>query len=346
MSFNIANWTNIDGKGNRADYRNPMHRALIRGAVNHFFKEQSEATAKAAKAATDAQIATLQHFGKSENFPTSILETMSRFREAPAYDAAFERIFRVMDMTSYRRDAFSIEDVADGLTFDQVPVGEKARVYGMAGAKATVPFAQYAAGLNWHMTLFDDEEYYKMEDMAASFTTKAAFSRAYVAYQLIEAIGSGINLAWQAVDPSGVATSNENYNAIRDYITINKAVDTLFANNKDKGYGVTPQSEFVLLYPYQLEYRIGRAMGVRNMNISGSLPGVVRNITAVPTIMLTDATSYYVTLPGNKTQWGDRQRLTLMEETDALSYSQLMVGWMRFGGAIGDTEQFVRCATS
>lgn len=185
-----------------------------------------------------------------------------------------------------------------------------------------------------------------MEDMAANFVTKYYEDRAGIAYALIEAISSGINLSWQAVTPSGVATSNENYEAIRDFNTMNKAVETLFTNNRSKGYGITPNTQFTLLYPFQLRGRIQRALGVKNMNISGAQAGMNYNLVPVESIMLTDATKYYVVLPGHNAQWGNRMNLTIMREEDALSYSEIAVGWGRYGGAIGDTAQFVRAATS
>jgi hypothetical protein len=339
MKGKIVNWGNIDSKGTKADWSNPEHRKLIVGALQHFSKQYHEAC-------LGFRMAQTQHFGKSENFPTSILQVMDKFRESLAFDNAWEQIFKVHDFTDYRRDGFKIATVGDGLTFKKVAKGDKADVYSMGGEEITVPFNMYGGALGWHKTLFDDEEYYTMEDMAFTFVNKAAEDRAANAYALIEAIGSGINLAWQAVTPASVATSNENYDAIRDFNTINKAVQNLFDNNRSKGYGVSTNTRFKLLYPYQLRSRIQRALGMRNMNISGDQPGMVYNVDPLETIGLSSATSYYVCLPGAKTQWGDRMRLTIETEMDALSYSEIAVGWQRFGGGIGDTQQFVRCATS
>lgn len=336
----IMNWYNIDGKGARCDYRNPEHRKLMRGALQHFFNESQ----KTAKEHHRKMVAQMQAFGTSGDFPTSILDVMDKFNESVSFDNAWESIFKMHDMTDSNRNGFDILTVGDGLTFAKVPTGDKARVYSMAGEKITVPFAMYGGGLGWHRTLFDDEEYYTMEDMAQTFANKWQEDRSANVYALIEAISSGINLSWQAVTPSGVATSNENYDAIRDFNTIMKAVETLFDNNRSKGYGVSPNTRFKLLYPYQLRKRIWRAMGMRNANISGDLAGVSYNIDPLETVGLTATDKYYVILPGAKAQFADRMRLTVERETDALSYSEIAVGWGRYGGGIGDTQQFVRCA--
>jgi hypothetical protein len=39
-------------------------------------------------------------------------------------------------------------------------------------------------------------------------------------------------------------------------------------------------------------------------------------------------------------------RLTIYNKFDEESYTDIAVGWGRFGGAIGDSDQFARCATS
>jgi hypothetical protein len=38
--------------------------------------------------------------------------------------------------------------------------------------------------------------------------------------------------------------------------------------------------------------------------------------------------------------------LTIYDKFDEMSYSDIMVGWQRYGGAIGETNQVRKCALS
>jgi hypothetical protein len=38
--------------------------------------------------------------------------------------------------------------------------------------------------------------------------------------------------------------------------------------------------------------------------------------------------------------------LTIYDQFDILSYADTMAGWMRYGGAVGDTDQIARCAVA
>lgn len=325
----IANW-------GRVDIASAECRRYVRAALQHFMDEPLQKDAKAV----------MQHFASTGDFPTSVLDVLRTFQQGDYYDAAFEQVFDVIDMTGSERNGFELLDVEDGLTFEVVPEGQKAKIFKFGGAKATVSFSMIGAGLGWHRRLFDDREYWNLERNAITFRNKWYSKRASTAYALIDAIGSGQNLAWQAVTPAGVANTDQNYNAIRDINTINKACETILLAADTKGYGVTPQSRFVLLAPIQLMARITRALGLLNASISGAQRGLVYNVTPQYTTGLADSTKYYVCLPGQKAIFADRMRLTIFDRFDAESYSDISVGWGRYGGAIGDVTQFQRCATS
>jgi len=328
----VADWSKVDI--NSSD-----DRKQIFGALQHFMNAANPAYDKAGKAL-------MQHFATSDDFPTSVLEVLKKFQTTTFYDNAFEQVFDMADFTSSNRNGFEILDVEDGLTFAEVPIGEAAKIYKFGGAKTTVSFNRYGAGLGWDRTLFDDKEYWTLENNAIAFRNKWYSSRAEYAYALIDAIGVGQNLAWQAVTPANVANTNENYNAIRDINTINAACLEILTDLKDKGFDVSPSTPFVLLAPIQLKARILRAMGLLNSGISGTQRGLVYPVTPHFTLGLTSSTTYYVCVPKIKAIFADRMLLTIFDKFDPQTYSDISVGWGRYGGTIGDTEQFQRCATS
>lgn len=327
----VKDWSAIN-------FHDATSRELLRGALNHFLQVPQ----------TNPEVqAAIRHFGSTGDFPTSVLQVLEKYNIEASYDEGWREIFDVRDFTGSARNGFEILDVEHGLSFNKVKIGEKAQIFKMAGAKVTVNFSMYGGGLGWHRTLFDDREYWTLEDNARAFRNTAAKDRAQVYYDLIDAVNASQDLAWQAVTPASLSTADANYNAIRDFNTINTACQTILLAVKDKGYGVTARSPFVILAPIQLMPRINRAMGLLNAGISGAgFTGVQYNVRVIYTMMTSSSTKYYVCLPKIKNKAGIRMNLTVYEEFDATSYSDIAVGWERHGGAIGDITQFQRCATS
>ena len=62
--------------------------------------------------------------------------------------------------------------------------------------------------------------------------------------------------------------------------------------------------------------------------------------------MLVDTTKYYVIFPKKKIKGANRMDLTIFSDFDIEAYTDIAVGWQRYGGAIAETKQIVRCSTS
>jgi len=317
--------------------RDPETLGNIREALNAFLRKPPERLG----AARDIRAA-----ATSDDFPASVLPSIRRFQETPYYDDGWESIFDVLDFTNSNRNGFEILDIEDGLSFEAVPEGQKAKVYKVAGDKTTVTFDMYGGGLGWSRRLIDDEEYWALDNAVSAFRNRWYSSRSATAYALLEALDSAYNVTWQAAVPASLASTADNYAAVRDIETINYACYKILDAVKDKGYGALPSTPFVLLYPFALAARIRRALGLLNASIAGDFQGVQANVVPVPTIGLSTTTKYYVALPGNKLIWGDRMNLSVFDEFDPASYSDVQYGWGRYGGAIGDSSQIRCCATS
>lgn len=289
--------------------------------------------------------ARLQAFGYKGDFPAEILPVLDRFNQTPYYDMGYELIFDIRDFTGTNLSGFDILDVSSGLTFSLVKPGGKAKVYKMSGSKVSVSFDMYGGGLSWNKLLLDDKQYWTLEDNAIQFRNVAYQSRAQDFYDLIEAVAATYDVSWTAVDGSIPATS-DSYIPIRDANTINAACLAIITRLKDLGMGVNPQSTFILLAPEALRGRITRALAYYQQAMAGSPNRIAYNIQPVFTLMLTSTTDYYVMIPKGKIKGGYRMNLTLMGMTDILSYTDTVVGWMRYGGAIAETKQISRCKTS
>ena len=288
-------------------------------------------------------VAKVQEFTAASDFPTSILPIIQKYDQLTYYDNAYEQVFDVRDFSGLRRNGFDLQDIANNVQFNATPLGSKAKLYQMSGTRTHVYFERYAGGLNWDRTLFDDEEYLTIESLTKAYRNAAFQARAAVFFALIEAVGAAQNIAWQA-SPDALAAATKGYLASRDAATMNLAAETIILNVLNRGYGVTPaNTTFVVLCPLQLRGRIKNALNISYDNPSAG-PAIDYKFQQITTTMLQTTDVYYVILPRNKMIAGYRMDLTTFTDFDILSYTDAQVGWMRYGGAIGDTQQLQRCA--
>ncbi len=336
MSKIISDWRKFEKLGG---IRKPEAIHALGGALQAFMLEPEQ---PAFKSDVQNALAQAQAFGTSADFPTSVLEVMRKYQLTTYFDTAYEQVFDILDMRNSNRNSFEILDIQDALSFSLVPEGMKAKVYGMSGEKATVSLDMYGGGLSWSRRLFDDKEYWTIENNAIAFRNKWYSTKASNFYALIEALGAAQNIAWQNPDPAGVANTNENYTCIRDIETINLACQTILVNCRNKGYGITPNTEFKILAPIQLKGRLSRALGLVQQPFAGSVSRTYYNVSPIYTLSLEATDVYYVILPKQKLLGANRQDLTIFSKFDELSYSEIAVGWGRYGGAIGDSEQLHR----
>jgi hypothetical protein len=320
------------------NFATPEDRAKVFAALNYFASGKGRA---------DRVARAMQAFATPGDFPASILPMIEKFAATPAYDEGWKEIFDFRDMTSTKRNGFTLRDVEDGLAFEKTPLGKKAKIYGFSGSETTVNYDTFMAGLGWPRQLMDDEDFWGMEDNARTFVNRYYEHQAAVHYALLEALSDSQNILWQAPDPSGLAATDTLYTANRDAQTLNKAAETIALKIKDKGYGLTAANTlYKVVTPIQIVGRLNKALGLMLQGFAGSPNQVSYKFKIVPTTMLTVTTKYYVAVPGLKAKGGERMRLTVFDKFDPESYSDIGVGVGRYGSAIGDQEQFQRCSIS
>lgn len=322
----IKDWTKFDPL-------NKDHQALLGRNLGKFMAEpirQPELRGALAK---------VREFGTPQDFPASVLEVLERFHLTTQFDNGYEQIFNVRDYTGSKRNGFDMMDVQSGLTFEKKVIGDKIIVAKpFAGPKAHVYFDFYGGGLGWHRQLFDDEEYWTIEDNAIEFRNKAYATRAQVFYTLIEAVGALGAIAWQA-HPDGVAAGVPGYLAGRDVATFNAAALQIIQSVANKGYGVTGENaRFIVLVPETLRFRAKNAVAYLGNNYQNNIPNAY-NFTVISSTMITHP---WCILPKIKLVAGYRMDLQIFTSFDMLSYTEAAAGWMRYGGAIGDTDQVVQ----
>jgi len=304
--------------------------AQVLGAINAYI----EAPAKIGSALLAAGV---REFTSAADWPATVKALIEKYHAGvEEIDVGYEKVFDVLPFQNTTEDGFDILDVQSGLTFGLVRPGKKAKIYKVSGSKVSVSFDLYGGALEYLQTWFMDQKYWLIEDQTAEFRLSWYRDKATILYALIDAIAAGQNLAWQ-----GAGTDT----LLRDIETINAACAQILSDCKSKGINATPNSPFVILAPVQLRGRIDAALnyvGGRSLASQRSLYA----IEAVYTMNLSDATKYYVALPGRKAKMGNRMDLQVFTELDIMAFATKAVGWGRYGAAIGEVDQFQRCATA
>jgi len=286
----------------------------------------------------EMQNARIQAFSIPSNFPVyeKAIDVVEKFHLMPEYDNGYEQVFNVKNFEGSKASGFDVMDMVSGLTFNEVKIGEKLKVYQMAGAKERCYFSFYGGALGWHRSLFEDQEYWLIEDNAIEFRNKAYGTRASVFYGLLEA-AADLKGCCSAV-PADCTDCHQDANSIAK--SINYAATRILRNVSGKGYNVSPAGvNLIVLIPLELTGRVRQALGVRTQAFGESPLVINYNFTIIPSMMLTNTNRIMVILPKRKILAGYRMDLKLFDDFDILSYTDTVAGWMRYGGCIGDLDQ-------
>lgn len=351
----IKDWTKVDHiklfGGEFGEGKDPQHQKAVMRALQFFFSLPNDRIPvefkddeKFLKKKEGFEKARMQYFATLNDFPATAKEVIDKYHLLAVYDNGFEQIFNMRDYTGSRRDGFSIDTIQSGLTFRKMLTGEKLHVYQFSGDREYVYFDYYGGALGWDRKLFENQEWWGLEENAIEFRNEAYRIRAATFYALLEAVAAlkAGDIAWQP-SPDALAAGTRGYQAQRDAATMNLAAQTILLACQASGYGISAQNvSFVILAPLQLRGRIKRALGV-NYDVQGPIPVIDWNFSTVITTMLTVTDHYWVILPKRKIVGGDRMNLTTYADFDMLSRTDSAAGWMAFGGAVADIAQMERC---
>lgn len=335
MKSNIFNldWSSFD-------YRDPVQRRKLAGALqafvalpNKFVPSRFAKVAEFLAAHKQIQEFTLM----SDGYPNEkAIDVVEKFHMATEYDNGYEQIFDVRDFSNTKASGFDVSAVRSGLTFNEIIPGEKAKVYQFQGAKYRCYFCYYAGALGWHRQVFEDGDWWTIEDNAMAFRSAAYSSRAGIYYALLEA----------AADASGCCTVAEidcsdcSERARNVANAINACATSILEKVRNRGYNLNPATtQFVVLTPLRLRGIVKEALSVKTQAFDGSTPIVDYAFQQVTSMMLSRTNRVMVILPKRTLKIGYRMDLTLFDNFDILSYTDTVAGWMRHGGCIGDIDQ-------
>lgn len=335
--FNL-NWEEFD-------YKDPEQCKQLAGAMqffcampNKFVPGRLSKVKEFVEGHKAVHTAQMQMFTLPSDFPTyeKAIEVAEKFHITTDYDNGYEQIFDVKNFEGTKASGFDVSDVESGLAFRMVLPGEKLKVYQMEGEKERCYFSYYGGALGWFRGLFDDQEWWTIEDNAIEFRNKAYSHRASIFYALIEAAATLKGCC--AVVPANCTDCHADALSIAN--SLNYAAQTILENTKDKGYNLNPATtQFIVLAPLQMNGRIKQALGVRTQAFGDSTRVSNFGFVHITSLMLTSPTRVFVILPKKKLKAGYRMNLSLFDDFDILSYTDTVAGWMRYGGCIGDLDQ-------
>ena len=335
--FNL-NWQDFD-------YRNPEDRKQLAGALQFymatpdtFIPNRLSKVQEFVKNHKSFQDQKIQAFGIPSNFPTyeKAIDVVKKFQLMPEYDNGYEQIFDIRDFSGTKASGFDMAAVVSGLTFREVKEGEKLKVYQMRGAKERVQFCYYGGALGWHRRLFDDGDWWTLEDNAIEFRNKAYSHRAATYYGLLEAAADEKGCCKTIPSDCEDCTSDARSIAA----SLNFAATDILVKAAARGLSVdVAGTTFIVLAPLQLRGRIRYALGQQMQAFADSEKLIDYNFKLITSMMLTQTDRILVILPGRTLKIGYRMDLTLFDDFDILSLTDTVAGWMRHGGCIGDIDQ-------
>lgn len=250
-------------------------------------------------------------------------------------DLGWTNLFRFVDMRGGNQDTFEIVTGEFGIAFKQRAPGEKTEIWRLpTETELPVKFITYSAGAG----ILDDwltyNKWWRVEEVIAEFRSKAWAKQADDHYGLLTALDSSINVAHESGDDLGTAT-------------LNKAGASIYRALADRGVSAStplwivtsPEKRGEILRMLEatqgsliVAYQNGQPIAI-------SVAGVIAT-TRIPS----NATSYYLVLPGQKLARGTWMDLSIEEDRDIYKRAQDWVGTMKYNAIIGDTAQVRRVA--
>lgn len=249
--------------------------------------------------------------------------------EDPLLNFGFEELFTFVDMRKSGQTSFDIIDVQNLITFEELKSGKPMKVYGVSDAKATVNKLGFGAAIGILDDWIDYNQYWNLNQAALEARSQYHSKMGTDHYAVLVAISSDQNQAF----------------ATDDITTINNACGQIFTDLDGKGFTITGNEVFELRANILLKAKIEKAFASTfNDPISGANQ-LVHTLNRKYTTKLSAAT-YYVTLPGRKSQRGVWKDLSAESDRDILIRGTDVAYYGEYNVAIGEEDQHRRCSLS
>ncbi len=248
-------------------------------------------------------------------------------------DRGYEVIFREFNMRSSTNRTFNLLNVTGGVTYQQIEPGEQAEMTRVPASTLTpVTGLRFIGGY----TILDDwlkfNEYYMIEQLTEEAEDSWWDDKATIFYNLMVALSSGIN---EAFDTSIAKT-------------INNGIVNLIAALVAKGVRrVNSNSSFIITCNEADRYVILEALTATFSTPNTNRVPVIYNIQAVVPTTKVASGNFYISLPLGKNgrgEWEDFNARPVQRDELKLGADHVWTGM--YNGIIAEEDQHRRCATS
>lgn len=251
----------------------------------------------------------------------------------PDMDTGYTAIYDMVDMRSSILDSFDILDANQGITFSQVKSGEKVKIRrAVTDSKFSVPVCTFADGVGIEDDWLRFQKWWMVSDTVAEFNAKAWDKKASWHYDLLSALSTGVNVAFNVSDTQ----------------TLNEAAAKILRAVRGKGYGANQNAGFVIVCAPEDVGRVTKMLtataGTLQVAYNANVQPVNVHVSQVvaTTYIPANIGGYYLVLPGRKLKRGDWKDLTVESERNIYVRANDYVGTFQSNAAIGDTDQVAR----
>lgn len=311
----MFDWSKIKDISNDDDKK-----ALIVDAANSFMEKINK-----------TKVAGTKLSGADPNLQGQIPVVLVMSDTVKSPDRGYELLFDEQDLRQSSSDTFEILDVTGGVTFYQQKTGQEVDMSKIPkSAKTNVGMLRFIGGIN----ILDDwlrfNKFYLIDQLFADTVKRWWGKKATLFYGLISAL-TGIDEAFDTDDVT----------------TINNACANILTDLDAAGYDVDENEQFTIVCNPKLRSRIFKAIAASFVSPNTNNEQIVYNINAVVSSTKIANTSYYVALPGIKSQrgeWEDFNARPAQRDERLLGAAHVWTG--AYNGIIGEKKQYKKCALS
>ena len=284
----------------------------------------------------------IQAFTGSSSIPTFTDAAFTTFVDERNYDLGWARSFKTVELLEIgmgkKQLHFNIATGEAGGTMVKIPEGGKVQFDGYKADSLTVKIEKYGMGYSVTWEMLNNRDFNAFGEMLENVSAQIYGTWADIHYALLAAAADAS--ASIAYDTTGADTLEKDSN------TINNACVALLELNKDKGYGTTGETNFVIHAPETLRARINRALrGLITDERKVVLEYNVQPEYTLNSELLASGGSkveFVITIPGRKIQNAVHTENLGLTENDIASLNESKTNWTAFGAGIGDNDQCKR----
>jgi hypothetical protein len=297
---------------NGFDKNNPKHVQRALAKVNEFMTAGGPAVAL-----VRAKVTEMTTSGDTADWASALNAIEAIQTDVGDIDLGWAPAFDEVDLRGGNKSSIDILDVTSGLTFAKVREGGRAKIFGVGGAKTTISADLYGGGVGYLRTWWDDEEWYKIEELSRDFRFKYSDQQATLMYGLI------------------TATSDDVSFSTDDVTTLNTASAELIVENDASLPGINDGTTFLWYHHPNYKQRVNVAL--KSVQAHTAENNLVFNVQPVSSVKV-PTTYTWLVAPGIKNKYLRRMDLTMLSDMDITMFAEDIVCWGRYGGYINSAQ--------